>query len=644
MKLFESGRIGRLAIKNRIVMAAMGTGFIEPDGRLSRRAMDYYIARAKGGVGLILTSAARTRQIEQLSCAPLVGDLVLDSRIYVDALAELADSIHDYGAKVGVQITAGQGRNVRAEIVKSGGAVAPSPLPCFVDPTIMARELTTEEVENLVQGLEFAAEIANAAGVDAIELNCHSGYLFDEFQTSLWNKRTDKYGGDLESRLRFVLEVIERMKKVAGAEFPIIVKFGVTHYLEGGRGVEEGLEIARILEAAGVDALDIDAGCYETMYWGLPPTTQPPGCLIHLAEMVKKVVNIPVIAVGKLGLPELAERVLQEGKADFIALGRPLLADPEWANKVKEERQEEIRPCIGDHEGCLGRFFAGKSISCTVNPMAGMEREFAITPAERKKAVLVVGGGPGGMEAGIVAALRGHNVTLLEKCDALGGNLMPASIPDFKQEYRSLLEYLSTQIRKVGVNIRLETEATPELIQEMKPQTVIIATGATPIIPEIPGVEKETVITAVDLLLAKKKTGASAIVLGGGLVGCETALYLAQKGKRVMVVEILDSVMRDMVTPNRMHLLKLLADANVEILTETTVLEITDGGVNIIDKCGKASALEADTVVLALGLKSDGRLLEASYKVPKVYGIGDCMKPRKTINAIHEGFRISRLL
>jgi 2-enoate reductase len=646
MKLFEPGRIGRLSTKNRIVMAPMGTGgLIEPDGRLSQRGIEYFVARAKGGTGLIITGAIRvTREIEQEPIAPLVRHLMLDSVIYVGWLNELAEAVHDYGARIAVQLTAGVGRVASSQQVRTAGAVAPSPLPCYWSPDVMARELSTGEVERLAQSFEFAAEILRTAGIDAVQLHGHEGYLFDQFKTGHWNKRTDRYGGDLDGRLRFSLEAIEAVKRGAGADFPIIYRYGLTHYLPGGREIDEGLEIARKLEAAGVDALDIDAGCYETLYWPHPPTTLPRGCMVDLAEMAKKVVKIPVMAVGKLGTPELAEKVLKEGKADFIMLGRPLLADPDWANKVKEKRTEDICPCVGDHE-CLNRMFERKYLSCTVNPMTGNEREFAIVPAEKKKSVLVLGGGPAGMEAARVAALRGHGTTLWEKEAALGGNLIPASMPGFKEDYRDLLNYLSTQIEKLGVTIELGKEATPELVQQMNPDVIFIATGAAPIIPEIPGVEKGKVNTAVDLLLGKTVAGESVVVLGGGLVGTETALYLAQEGKKVTIVEILDSIARNIHTPNRMHLLKLLADANVRVLTGTRVLEITDEGIIIMDNRDERSAVKADTIALAVGLRSNNRLSEAlNDKVSEIYAIGDCVEPRRLINAVWEGFRTARLI
>jgi len=647
VKLFEPGRIGRLHLKNRIAMAPMGLGaLVEPDGRLSQQGIDYYAARAKGGTGLIVTGLAYvSREIDNLLDTPFIRRFIADDEMYIARLSQLADAVHDYGAKVAVQLTAGVGRVAGTAFVRKGGAVAPSALPCFWDPSITARELTTEEVERLVQAFEVAAEVVSIAGIDAVELHGHEGYLFDQFKTALWNRRTDKYGGALEGRLRFSLEVIEAIKRGAGADFPIIYRFGLKHYLDGGREVEEGLEIARRLEAAGVAALDVDAGCYETWYWAHPPTFQPPGCMVDMAEMARKVVNIPVIAVGKLGYPELAESVLQEEKADFVMLGRALLADPDWANKVKRGELEDIRPCIGCHEGCFARIGTGKYLSCAVNPTTGMERDLTIEPAEKRKSVLVVGGGPGGMEAARVAALRGHKVTLWEKDNALGGNLIPASAPDFKQDYRRLINYLSTQIKKLGVAIELKKEATVEQIQKMKPEVAFIATGSTPIIVEIPGAEKAKVVTAADVLLDRKQAGESVVVIGGGLVGCETALYLAQKGKKVTIVEILDSAARDMFPANRMHLLKLLADTDVEILTETSIAEIMDDSVVIANKYGKRSKLENDTVVLAVGLKSNRELEEAlKDKVPEIYAIGDCVEPRKVINTIWEGFRYARLI
>lgn len=646
MRLFEPGKIGRLSIRNRIVMAPMGIGALaEPDGRLSQRAIDYYVARAKGGVGLIITGLTCVDAEIEKKTEDGLGVLVrADSPIHINRFAELVDAVHDYGTKLCVQLTAGMGRVAYGDILRKGHAVAPSASPCFWNPGVTARELTTEEVEKLVQAFAQAAAFLRIAGVDAIELHAHEGYLLDQFQSALWNKRTDKYGGDLEGRLRFPLEVIETMKSRLGNDFPLIYRYGVVHHVQGGRGIDESLEMARRFEEAGADALHVDAGCYEAWYWAHPPVYQPRGCMMDMAERVKKVVNIPVIAVGKLGYPDIAERVLQEGKADFVCLGRALLADPEWPVKVKEGRSDDIRPCIGDHTGCLSRVFQGKYISCAVNPATGMEREFTVLPAHEPRSVLIVGGGPAGMQAAMVAAQRGHQVSLWEKNDRLGGNLIPATVPEFKKDLGDLTKYLSTQVKKLHVDVRLGREASSELVQETKPDVVIVATGATPIMPKIPGMKKGRVLTAVDLLLGKKESGDKVLVLGGGLVGCETAAYLAQAGKNVTIVEILKRIFQGENRAHQQQMLKMLADGNVNVLTSSSVSEIKDGGA-IIDHDGKEEELETDTIVVAIGLEARSKLHdELKGRVPELYAIGDCVKPRKVLDAVWEGFRIARLL
>jgi len=620
-------------------MAPMVTSLVVPvqEERLSQRDIDFYTARARGGVGLITTSAMHpTRKLEKLT----TGEPVVSSVRCMSWLSELAEAVHDYGAKVAVQLSPGLGRNAMAD-----ECVCASALPNFFRPDIICRELTIEEIKQLVKDFEFSCQVISSAGIDLIEIHAHQGYLLDEFMTALWNKRTDEYGGDLDGRLRLPLELIAAAKRGAGANFPITFRFGLTHYLDGGRTIQEGLEIARRLEAAGVDALHIDAGCYETNNRAQPPTTQPLGCNVHLAKMVKEVVGIPVIVVGRLGYPDLAEKVLEEGKTDFIALGRALLADPEWPNKVKEGRLEDIIPCLGCHQGCIERIILRRHVSCAVNPSCGLEKEFTLRPAEKKKSVLVIGGGPAGMEAARVAALRGHEVTLWEKGYELGGNLIPGAVPGFKHDYRRLINYLTTQIRKLGVTTKLGLEATPELIQAMKPDVVFIATGATPIVLDIPGIEKEKVTSSVDVLLGKKEAGESVVIIGGGMVGCETALYLAQQAKKVTIIEILDKVMSDMLWINAMDLRELLDGVNVKVETSCNVEEITDKGLVMTDQQGNKRALEADTIIIAIGLEPNRELVEPLQgKVPELHVIGDCVESRRVINAIWEGFRTARLI
>jgi 2-enoate reductase len=646
MKLFESGKIGSMELKNRIVMAPMGTrGLSELDGRFSQRGIDYYMARARGGTGLIITGTLPLNVVEShlvdgyWSFRPRV-----DNPVYVARLNELADAVHHYEVKIAGQLMAGMGRV--GHITVSTHPVAPSPVPCFWNPNINARELAEEEIATIIKAFGNAVSILKMAEFDAVEINGHTGYLLDQFNTSLWNKRTDRYGGDLASRLRISLEIIEEIKKVVGDEFPIIYRFSARHNLEGGRNIEESQEIAQRLEAAGVAALHVDAGCYETWYWAHPPIYQPAGCLVDCAVAMKEVVKIPVIAVGKLGNAQIAERVLEEGKADFIALGRPLLADPDWPKKVKEKRFEDIRPCIGDHDGCLSRIVVqARYLSCTVNPQTGMEKEYAPVPAEKPRTVLVIGGGPGGLEAARVAAFRGHQVTLWEKNNRLGGNLLSASVPDWKQDLRDLISYFTTQIKKLGVTVELGKCATAESIVEVHPEVVILATGASPLIPKISGVGRKNVVTGIDLLLGTEEVGDRVIIAGGGVIGCEVGIYLAQKGKKVTIIEMMAQLIPEEINlANKMMLVKMVNDSGITVITGARLEEITEESV-VANVNGTEEEIPGDSVVLALGLKPRSELKESLTDAPfEVFAIGDSVKPGRIINAIWEGFHTARLI
>lgn len=669
MKLFENCRIGELMLKNRIVMDAINIQLGVPgeEAALGQRAIDFYVARAKGGVGLIKT----TFMIHSWKWEPSIGGPTISNKRAGTWLNEIAEAVHDYDCKLCVQLTIGLGRIPTPDLSRPhGGLVAPSALPSFRDPegnppriglgryppsgerAVIVRELKTAEVEEMVRDYEFSARIIALAGVDAIEIHAHQGYLLDEFMTALWNKRTDKYGGDLEGRMRLPIELVKAIRRAAGPNYPILFKYPLAHYLDGAREVEEGIEIARKLENAGVNALTINAGCYETYNLAQPPTTAPKGGTLPLAELTKKAVGIPILSSGKLGYPELAEKALQEGKLDFVALARPLLADPEWPNKVKEGRVEDIRPCLGCHEGCIARVRKNHYCSCAVNPATGVERELAIIPTDRKKSVLVLGGGPAGMEAARVLALKRHKVTLWEKEDSLGGQLIAASVPDFKEDYKLFLIYLRTQIKKLGIPVELRKKATLEAIKEYDPDVVFVATGATHIIPEIggirKGIEEKKVFTAVDILLDKATVGETVVVLGGGLIGCETALYLAKQGKKLTIVKgrAIETLSDDMPWGNALELVKLLDDNKVKILDKTDVLKIKETGLETASKKGEESFLLADTIVLARGMKpTNGDFVEILRdKVSEVYAIGDCVKPRKLLNAIWEGYRKARVI
>jgi 2-enoate reductase len=641
--LFKPGKINKLDLKNRIVMAPMGArGLVEPDGRFSGRAIDYYTARAKGGVGLIITGLmAVDTEIEKRAAGPWSPLARTDSPLYIARLNELTEAIHDYGTRIAAQLTAGYGRIARTEVVRSGWAVSPSSQPCFADPSIMTRELSEGEIERLILAFAVAASTVSVSGFDAIELHGHEGYLIDQFMTALWNKRTDKYGGDLEKRLRFPLDIIASIRKTVGPDFPLIFRMAGRHFIEGGRNIEESIFIAKRFEKAGVDCLHIDAGCPESKHWAHPPIYMDRGCTVECASAIKDAVKIPVIAVGRLGYPDLAEKVLAEDRADFIALARPLLADPQWPAKVKNGRFKEIRPCIGDYDGCLGRIVKGKYISCSVNPQTGMEREFSLKPVPNKKSILVIGGGPGGMETARVAAIRGHEVTLWEKSGQLGGNLIPAAVPEFKSDIKRLVEYLSHQMDKSGVCVKLNKNATPELVINEAADEVIIATGAIPAIPTIFSGCREQISTAIDLLLGRREPGERVVVVGGGTIGCETALWLARKGKKVVLIEALHDIMIDAFPVIKALMTRMLTEACVNIMTGTHVLEISNGNMIVGNSEGEEN-LETDSITIAAGFIPNNQLMDVLKETQhSINAIGDCVAPRNIKSAIWEGFRLA---
>jgi 2-enoate reductase len=657
-KLFEPIRIGKLEIRNRIAMAPMGiSGLLNPDGSLGQRGIDYYIERAKGRVGLIITGVFRVEnEIE-----PLIPGSPLVSLMALAPFAELSEAVHSLGSRIFVQLTAGFGRVARPQRL-CGQPVSASSTPNYWKPDMTCRELKVQEVEQLSRCFGNAAEILAEAGIDGIELHGHEGYLLDQFATAIWNRRTDKYGGDLEGRMRLAIEVLHEIKGKVGQDFPVQYRFGLKHYMKGlnsgalpgekfieiGRDIEEGRQLTVLLEKAGFDALHVDAGCYESWYWPHPPIYQQHGCMIDMAAEAKKLIKIPVIGVGKIDIPELAERVIAEGKADIVAIGKGLLADAFWVKKVEEGRPKYIRPCIGCHDGCMGRMAARKPLSCAVNPTVGRERTYRLEVTDSSKKVMVVGGGVAGLEAARVASLRGHKVTLCEKTNSIGGHLVEASIPEFKNDLRRLLDWYKEEVGNLNLEIKLGIEVNSDILEHEKPDVVILATGSKPIIPDVPGIKMDKVATAIDLLKGKKKPQNKMCILGGGLIGCETALWLAQQGKEVTIVETLGDLMVSGIPVsrmNRMMLLDMLKFHNVNAITNTTLLEVTADGVLLIDKSSQQKNLRADTVVLSVGLRPDQELYRALKRTtPNLFLIGDARNPQNVMGSIWDAYEVARII
>ena len=657
--LFEPIKIGKMECKNRIAMAPMATtyGYVNfSDGVPTQRYIDYFTERAKGGVGLIIVGAtSMEREIENL------GDTPLLSQRSLPVFSELADSVHYYGAKIFVQLSPGLGRALPGELVDSGvKPVAASEGPSFWRPNVNTRALTIDDIHKYLDAFGRATQILVKAGIDGAEVHAHGGYLLDTFMSTVWNKRTDQYGGDLEGRMRIFVEILQRIKQEAGKDFPVGIRFALKQYMKGlhegglpvfetfkeyGRDIPEGLEIARYLEKAGYDVLHVDAGSWEARYFINVPLYLPYGCMIDMAEHTKKVVKIPVIGVGRINTPELAEQYLTEGKADIIALARPLLSDAYWPLKAKQGKSKEIRPCLGCHDGCRYRMAQGKILSCSVNPTVGRESQTEFRMALVPKKVMVVGGGAGGMELARMASARGHIVGLFEKSPELGGHLIEASVPEFKKDVKALLNWYKLQLSKSKVDIHLGAKVTPRLIKEYKPDVVVIATGSSPITPAIPGIDKPSVVNAVDLLRGKAKCGQTPVVIGGGMVGCETALWLAQNGKSVKVIEMLPAVATDILYANKVVLIKLLDINQVEILTNTGLVEVGDGGITVAQKDLKTRKISCDTVVLSVGLKPDRDLYDALRKeapeIAETYIIGDSKEPRRIQEAIWDAYFIA---
>ena len=639
-RLLEPFRIGNMELKSRIVMAPMETQYGGEDGHVTERNKNYYEARARGGAALIIVEAT---YIHRQGWAH-ANQLGISDDKFVPGMSELVQVIHRHGAKAAIQLNHA-GREAKLAALNGMQTVAPSPLAggLFRE---TPKELTIDEIGEIIASFAEAALRAKKAGFDGVEIHGAHGYLISQFLSRSCNQRQDIYGGDLPNRARFLVEVIKAIKRVVGDDYPVWCRINGTEYgVEEGITPEEARDTARMAQEAGIDAIHVSATGPRAPN-NLPSPIFVPAIIAHLAGRVKKVVTVPVITVGKM-TPEAAERILAEGKADLIAIGRALLADPELPNKIADNRLEDITPCI-DCFGCRNDIFSNVlglsnilGIRCHVNAALGKEGESEIVSAKRPRKVLVVGGGPGGMEAARVAALRGHKVTLWEKEPRLGGQLIQAAIPPYKDRTRLLPEYLKVQLKKLNVAVELNKEATAAMIEELKPEVVILAVGVKPLIPEIPGLDKAHVVQAGDVLEEKVAVGNQVIIIGGELVGCETAEFLAEKGKKVTVMRRGPEIAAGVGPCLRPFFLDRLSEKGVTLLTEIRYNEVTPSGLVITTKEGKKKTIEADTIVLAAGSVPDKKLYEdIRGKVPEVHCVGDCVAPRTIRDAIADGYHI----
>jgi 2,4-dienoyl-CoA reductase-like NADH-dependent reductase (Old Yellow Enzyme family)/NADPH-dependent 2,4-dienoyl-CoA reductase/sulfur reductase-like enzyme len=646
-KLLSPGKIGSLILKNRIIMPPMSTTLPNVNGEATPAMADYFRVRARGGAALLFLEVAQTATaLDPLKQLPT--SLRLDDDGFVPALATVVEAVHDAGAKIGIQLSPGFSSQARIgpwkigeQYVKEILAVSPSGI---LHPEVKApcRALTVEEIEMIVKLFGHGAARAKDAGFDAIEIHAHSGFLIGQFLSPYFNHRTDRYGGSPERRFQFLLELIESARSRIGERFPLTAKFSVDEFLEGGRDVKEGQEVARRLEKAGIDGITVSSGIHGSPRPSIPSMYEPDGIFLPLAQALKEVVSVPIILPGKMGEPSFAQKILEEGKADFIAWGRPLIADPDLPNKVAEGRLDEIRRCLHCNE-CLRMQWAHRfPVRCTVNPTAGREGQYGeIRRTERKKKIFVIGGGPGGMEFARVAASRGHEVTLFEQSSELGGGqLKLASLPPHKDVLKKVVEYYKVAFAKLnGLKVVLGSHITADEVIESGPDVVVVATGAEGVFPEGVTDAGGNAMTAHQFLSGQKNTGKSIVVVGGGSVGCEVANLLAQQGKTVTVVEMLESIATDIHSMVRVGLREELDRHGVKIITQLKFDSLFAGGVKCIDREAREVKLKADTVIFAVGSRAKNDLVEElGGKVKDLKAIGDAKEPRRIRDAISEGF------
>lgn len=633
--MFSPTKIGKMDLKNRIVFPAACTSYATTDGFVTEHLKRYFAKRANGGAGLVIVECGHVIYPDGYVRA---GDLSLSDDKYIPGLRELADAVKAEGAKVAMQV-AHAGRNSPIK------PVAPSPISYAGNP--VPHELTVEEIEELVEAFAEGTRRVKEAGFDGAELHFCHGYCGGMFYSPLTNKRTDKYGGDLARRMQFTIEVMRRTREKVGKDYPLWCRINGDDFAEGGQTLDEGKIIAMTLEKEGSDAISVSGNVREsTNLIADASMGSPRGCWVYMAEAIKKVINVPVIAVRRINDPLLAENILEKGKADLVAMARALIADADFPNKIAKGRLDDIRPCIACNL-CYDLILEDKPIECSVNPALGKEEEWGTVPADRSKRVIVAGGGPSGMEAAKVLALRGHKVTLFEKSPRLGGQLKFASIIPFRDEMINVTEYYENQLRKLGVEVRLGTECTPEYVEKATPDAVIVATGGEYVFPKIPGIEEGNVVPIDDALANALEIGENVALICPGIccavksfAGCQAAAFLAKAGKRVTIVTPFSDILLKLGSSQRKYAVRRYGELGIIKLINVRIKRVTKEGV-IWEAAGIERLLRADTLMVA-AIKQNRQLAEAlKEKVSELYEVGDCVKSGNAHEAIHQGFQVA---
>jgi len=656
--LFSPIKINKLEVPNRIAMPAFGLMYCA-ERRPGDRLIDFYEARAKGGCGLVIIGGVGIDMEGSGVMMPTIED---DD--YIADWKNVAKAIHKHDSMLFLQLFH-SGRYQHSFLAEGKQAVAPSAVTSRYTKE-EPRALEKDEILDIEDKYAAAAERAKKAGADGVEIIASAGYLICQFLSTLTNLRKDEYGGSMDNRTRFGREVIEKVREAVGPDYPVTVRVSGNDYMPGGNTGHEVESWCRTFVEAGVDAINVTGGWHETRVPQLPSTV-PRGAYTYLAAKVRRAVDVPVFASNRIVEPDQAEQILIDGIADLVCIGRAQIADPDWAKKAREGKDGLIRPCVDCLQGCMDRLFAGKPVECLCNPQAGHEGDRKIHKVKKPKTVVVIGAGPGGLEAAVTAAKKGHNVTVFDKADHIGGQLPLVAAPPGREEFSRLLDYYQRQVEELNISLKLGKEPNMQSIRRTRPNKIILATGSSQLVLDIPGVDRPEVVTAWDALLDRVTLGRRVAVLGGGAVGVETAITIADKGtidgetlkflmkheaedmetlhrlatrgtREVTILEMLPKVGKDIGQTNRWVFLKELDILGVSVIAGATVKSIADEGV-VYERDGETHALEVDSVVLALGAKPNDSIEEELKKAGFQYEkIGDVKQPRKIMDAVHEGF------
>jgi 2,4-dienoyl-CoA reductase-like NADH-dependent reductase (Old Yellow Enzyme family)/thioredoxin reductase len=611
----------------------MATNYASTEGFVTQRQIDYYVERAKGGFGYI--NVEHTGIHPQGKASPKM--LLISTDEHAAHINKLVEAVHYAGGKIVVQINHA-GRQTFSKVTGSP-IVGPSPIPAL--PIMESpRELSISEIEEIVEAFTVAAERVKKAGADGVEIHMAHGYLLCSFLSPFSNKREDRYGGDISGRARFPGEVLKAVRNRVGPDFPIICRLSGDEYVEGGLTIEETKQIAKILEREGADALHISACNAASGYLNHPPYYVQEGVFIHLAEAIKSEIDIPVIAVGRIRNPVMADQIIREQKADLVSMGRASIADPHMPNKAREGRFDDIIPCISCNK-CI-QTLRVDSVRCTVNPETGNESRFRLSKADQSKQVWIVGAGPGGLKAAEITVLKGHQVKVFEKETQTGGRMRLGANPPQKAVYNEFLDYLERRAKTLGATFEMGKEFTEEMLDSQKPDVIIVATGALPELPDWKGVKESNALSVDDVLSDGTEIGQKILVVGGGGSGAEIADFLSDRGKEVTLVEMLEIIAADLVTHMQHYLGQRLKEKGVTILTSTRVLELGRGYAMVEDASGVRRLNGFDTIVLALGSIPNDRIYRnLKEKVSELYLIGDAVEPREVVDAVFEAEEVA---